>query len=472
MEQGLSSQHENLMGSLKSAKYNQIDLKKAVFDTKLMPSQRSRAILLDKSNDSIQKAPYESNAKKVEKLVVEKDTLNVIDDDEYKPYVLDFYETNKQEKEEEEKEEEFPVVPVLPIEVPDHMKHLFFPQRPNHKHALHEEERRDSKRIKINIDSTTTSSSSWPLLNSSHNDLEFKATEEAVLHDKQQEERAKQAMLQTTQSLREDQWNDPMLMAEYAGEIFGHLYDSEPNTMADPNYSNLQQHEVTWGMRSVLIDWIIEIHFLFGLLPETLFLTVNIIDRFLSQRTVVLGKLQLVGITALFIAAKFEELSTPPMHDFLFMTDNAVSEEELIKAERFILQVLDFKLCYPNPLNFLRRVCTEEMNCDIHTRTLAKYFMEASCIDHRFIGVRPSLIAAASLWLAKRMLAKGKWNTSLTKLSGYAPEDLKSTVELMLDYLAQPVTHDAFFRKWSTKRCAKASIFVRDWINRYYVNNK
>ena len=160
-------------------------------------------------------------------------------------------------------------------------------------------------------------------------------------------------MLQTTDNLKSHQWNDPMMVAEYAGEIFGYLYDSEPHLMADATYALNLQHEVTWKMRSVLIDWVIEIHYLFQLLPETLFLAVNIIDRFLSQRTVVLGKLQLVGITSLFIATKFEEMACPTMQDFLFMTDNAVKEDELIKAERFILQVLDFQLCYPNPMNFL-----------------------------------------------------------------------------------------------------------------------
>ncbi|OAD00547.1 mitotic cyclin [Mucor lusitanicus CBS 277.49] len=277
-------------------------------------------------------------------------------------------------------------------------------------------------------------------------------------------------MLQTTQSLREDQWNDPMLVAEYAGEIFGYLFDSEPGVMADPKYANNQQHEISWKMRSVLVDWVIEIHYLFDLLPETLFLAVNIIDRFLSLRTVALGKLQLVGISSLYIATKFEENTCPIMQDFLYMTDKAVTEDEFIKAERFIMQILDFRLCYPNPLNFLRRVCTEEMNCDVHTRTLARYFMEISCIDHRFIGVRPSKIAAAALWLSKKMLVKGKWNSHLTKLSGYAPHDFRCTVEAMLDFLSQTVTHDAFFKKWSTKRASKASIFVRDWINRYYIN--
>jgi hypothetical protein len=288
--------------------------------------------------------------------------------------------------------------------------------------------------------------------------------------EREQETRAKLSMLQTTQALKEHQWNDPMIVAEYAGEIFGYLYDTELKVMGDPKYALHLQHEVTWKMRSVLIDWVIEIHYLFQLLPETLFLAVNIIDRFLSLRTVVLGKLQLVGITALYIATKFEEMQCPNMQDFLFMTDNAVKEDELIKAERFILQVLDFNLCYPNPINFLRRVCTEELRCDIHTRTLAKYFLEIACVDHTFIGTRPSKIAAASLWLSRKMLAKGKWNNSFTKVAGYNPEELRPTVESMLDYLSQPVTHDAFFKKWSSVKLSKASIFVRDWINRYYIN--
>lgn len=366
-----------------------------------------------------------------------------------------------------EEEEQVLIVPVLPIVVPQHLKHLY---------------RKDVIGSKRPIESVGEPSSLVPdkklRTSISHPNqffapnappLPFDINEETIQYEKQQEKRAKLAMLQTTQALRESQWNDPMLVAEYASEIFGHLYDAEVTTMGDPFYALNQQHEVSWKMRSVLVDWVIEIHYLFGLLPETLFLAVNIIDRFLSLRTVVLGKLQLVGITALFIATKFEEMTCPSMQDFLFMTDKAVKDDELIKAERFVLQVLDFHLCYPNPLNFLRRICTEEMRCDIHTRTLAKYFMEISLVDHSFIGVRPSQIAAAALWLSKKMLAKGKWNTTLTKFSGYAPDELKSTVESMLEYLSQPVMHDAFFKKWSTKKLSKASIFVRDWINRYYI---
>ena len=82
------------------------------------------------------------------------------------------------------------------------------------------------------------------------------------------------------------------------------------------------QKELKWKMRAILVDWIIEVHTKFRLLPETLFLAVNIIDRFLSLRVVSLVKLQLVGVTALFIASKFEEVMSPSIQSFLYMAED------------------------------------------------------------------------------------------------------------------------------------------------------
>lgn len=80
--------------------------------------------------------------------------------------------------------------------------------------------------------------------------------------------------------------------------------------MPNPNYMESQK-ELAWKMRGILTDWLIQVHVRFRLLPETLFLCVNIIDRFLSARVVSLAKLQLVGVTCMFIAAKFEEIRSP-----------------------------------------------------------------------------------------------------------------------------------------------------------------
>ena len=67
-------------------------------------------------------------------------------------------------------------------------------------------------------------------------------------------------------------------------------------------------------MRGILTDWLVQVHVRFRLMPETLFLCINIIDRFLSVRVVSLAKLQLVGITCLFITAKVEEIESLSFH--------------------------------------------------------------------------------------------------------------------------------------------------------------
>jgi len=168
------------------------------------------------------------------------------------------------------------------------------------------------------------------------------------------------------------------------------------------------QKELGWKMRTILVDWLVEIHSNFRLLPETLYLAVNIVDRFLSLRVVSLVKLQLVGITAMFIASKYEEVVAPSVKNFVYMADGGYSDKEILKAERYVLQVLDFRLCYPNPMNFLRRVSKAD-DYDIQTRTIAKYLMEISLFDNRFLGTAPSMAAAAALYLARKMLNRGEW---------------------------------------------------------------
>ncbi|KAI8979656.1 cyclin-like protein [Mycotypha africana] len=307
--------------------------------------------------------------------------------------------------------------------------------------------------------------------------LRFKANQQTIDADRKQTEQAqrkmdwvRKSMRSTSASFTDEQQKDPMMVAEYADEIYEHLYDTEVKMLPDANYLNVQSPEFSWGMRSILIDWVIEIHFLFGLMPETLFLAVNIIDRFLSVRQIALGKMQLVGLTALFIASKFEELASPLINDYLHMTDNNYNESQMKEAERFILDALDFRLLYPHPLNFIRRICSRDDFNDINVRTLAKYFAEISCLDEKLIAVRPSKIAAASVWLANKMLAYEKWKGTYRAHSGYATSELKEIVEIMLDYLARSDKHPAFFNKWKQENVSKASLFVKEWLRKYYKN--
>lgn len=207
--------------------------------------------------------------------------------------------------------------------------------------------------------------------------------------------------------IEEDDWDDPLMVAEYATEIFEYLRDLECRSIPNPQYMS-HQDDLEWKTRGILIDWLIEVHTRFHLLPETLFLAVNIIDRFLSEKVVQLDRLQLVGITAMFIASKYEEVLSPHVENFKRITDNGFSEAEILSAERFLLSTLNYDLSYPNPMNFLRRVSKAD-NYDIQSRTIGKYLMEISLLDHRFMAYRPSHCAAASMYLARMMLDRGPW---------------------------------------------------------------
>lgn len=180
--------------------------------------------------------------------------------------------------------------------------------------------------------------------------------------------------------------------------------------LPNPYYMD-SQTEIQWSMRSVLMDWLVQVHGRFGLLPETLFLTVNYIDRFLTCKIVSIGKLQLAGATALLIASKYEEINCPSLQDIVYMVDGSYSAEEILKAERYMLSMLSFELGWPGPMSFLRRVSKAD-DYNLETRTLAKYFLELTIMDERFVASPPSYLAAGAHCLARLMLKKGSWVSS------------------------------------------------------------
>lgn len=171
------------------------------------------------------------------------------------------------------------------------------------------------------------------------------------------------------------------------------------------------QTEIKWSMRAVLMDWVIQVHTRFGLLPETLFLAVNYIDRFLSVKIVSIGKLQLVGATALLLAAKYEEINCPSVQEIVYMVDGGYNQEEVLKAERFMLSMLNFALGWPGPMSFLRRISKAD-DYDSEIRTVAKYFLEVTVMDERFVSSPPSYVAAGAHCLSRMILGKGDWVSS------------------------------------------------------------
>lgn len=279
---------------------------------------------------------------------------------------------------------------------------------------------------------------------------------------------------QTNKPAKDEGWedldaedaDDPLMVAEYVNDIFEYMKELEIINMPNGDYM-ANQKEINWDVRAILIDWLVDVHAKFRLLPETLYLAVNIIDRFLSRRTISLSKLQLVGVTAMCIASKYEEVMCPSIQNFCHLADGGYTDVEILRAERYMLKVLDFSMSYANPMNFLRRISKAD-NYDIQTRTVAKYFMEISLLDYRLMEHPPSLIAAASVWLAREVLERGEWTPTLVHYSTYSEQELLGTAEIMLDYCLRPIAHQFFHKKYAHKKFMRASTYVIEWAHKAF----
>lgn len=265
--------------------------------------------------------------------------------------------------------------------------------------------------------------------------------------------------------------DDPLMVSEYVNDIFDYLYESETKNLPDSTYFTWQEH-MKPKMRAILVDWLVEVHLRFRLLPETLFLAIHIMDRVMSKVVVEVDKLQLLATGSLFIAAKYEEVYSPSVKNYAYVTDGGYTEQQILDTERFILQILDFNVSYPNPMNFLRRISKAD-DYDIETRTVGKYFLEITTIDNSFIGLKPSLCAAAAMYLSRKMLGRHEWDGTLIHYSGgYSKDMLSGAVKLLMDYLVDNVIHEEFFKKYAAKKYMKSSILARQWAKKMFQEGK
>ena len=173
-----------------------------------------------------------------------------------------------------------------------------------------------------------------------------------------------------------------------------------------------KQEDINEKMRAILIDWLVEVHLKFKLMPETLYLTVNLIDRYLEKEKIKRSHLQLVGVTAMFISSKYEEIYAPECRDFVYISDKAYTREQILKMEGDMLSKLNFQLTTPNSLLFLKRfvkVAGVHANPRTKTDLLANYLVELTLQDYKMLKYLPSQIAAAATYLSLKTMGANPW---------------------------------------------------------------
>uniref|UniRef100_A0ACD5YK37 Uncharacterized protein n=1 Tax=Avena sativa TaxID=4498 RepID=A0ACD5YK37_AVESA len=229
---------------------------------------------------------------------------------------------------------------------------------------------------------------------------------------------------------------DSQLCGSYASDIYTYLrtMEVEPARRPAADYIETVQTDVTANMRAILIDWLVEVSEEYKLVADTLYLTVSYVDRFLSANPLGRNRLQLLGVAAMLIAAKYEEISPPHVEDFCYITDNTYTRLELLTMESDILRLLDFEIGSPTIKTFLRRFTKsgpeEKKRSSLLLEFLGSYLAELSLLDYSCLRFLPSVIAASSIFLARLTIGPdtNPWSKEMQKLTGYRPSELKDCI--------------------------------------------
>lgn len=159
------------------------------------------------------------------------------------------------------------------------------------------------------------------------------------------------------------------------------------------------QPELSPTMRMIVVDWLVEVHAKFRLDPTTLHLCIHIFDRYLSNEEVSRSQVQLVAVTSLLLASKYEEIYPPMIKDCVYVTDKAYSRKDILQMESKILIKLNFNISEPTGYPFLLRFLFITDATPL-MESAANYYMDRMLQDPDYLKYRPSLFAAAAVCLA------------------------------------------------------------------------
>ncbi|XP_014285160.1 G2/mitotic-specific cyclin-B [Halyomorpha halys] len=243
------------------------------------------------------------------------------------------------------------------------------------------------------------------------------------------------------------------LVKEYAKHIYQYLQKLEVTFKLCKR--PLKNSQISNEMRTILVDWLVDVHVEYRLLQETIHLAVYILDKY-TQMDHSLNKttFQLVGICSLNIACKYEEMFSPMVEDFIWLCKTSFTKKQFLETEQKIMKAINFSLGRPPSVVFVRRFnMASKANKMQHF--YSKYFIDLVLIDSLFCDVKPSLVAASAVYLAMCIVNNRSdprlWNATMIHYSSYAYSDIKPIKSMLVRLILASKTtkHDSVKRKYA-----------------------
>ena len=242
---------------------------------------------------------------------------------------------------------------------------------------------------------------------------------------------------------------------EYFDDICQELFSNEDKYLVDPKYMS-NQSDINHRMRAILIDWLIDVHLKYKLVPQTMYIAVNLIDRYLEKNETNRAKLQLVGVTAMFIACKYEEIYPPDLKDFVYITDGAYVKQDVLDMEYKMLKSLEFNITFPTQWSIFE-IYKKKLDLDDKTFKLAWFLMELCLIDYKILKFKMSYIAASAILIAIKTL--GIYRSDFSSVIGIEENQLEECCKEIYNFYVYNSTHNlqAIRKKFALTRFNEVS---------------
>ncbi|KAK0594521.1 hypothetical protein LWI29_004196 [Acer saccharum] len=226
--------------------------------------------------------------------------------------------------------------------------------------------------------------------------------------------------------------NNDLYGIDYVEDIYK-FYKLVENESRPHNYMH-SQIEINEKMRAILVDWLVDVHLKFELSPETFYLTINIIDRFLAVKIVSRRELQLVGMSAMLMASKYEEIWAPEVNDLVCIANRVYSHDQILTMEKTILGKLEWTLTVPTHYVFLVRFIKASIP-DKELESLVYFLAELGMMNYDTIMFCPSMVAASAVYAARCTLNKTPlWTGTLKLHTGFSEAQLMDCAKLLVHF--------------------------------------
>ena len=214
-----------------------------------------------------------------------------------------------------------------------------------------------------------------------------------------------------------------------------------------PNYSNnifkfQEKENINERHRAVVVEWLSYINHYFNLSNETLFMTINIMDRYISKKKISLEIYQLVGISSYLISSKYEDKTHPSIEELSYISKNIYTHDNIISMEKDILNTLNFDIFFVSPYHFYSYfyIISELNNKKLFH--LGHLILEICLLNIEIMSYNQSLLAIGALLIARRCLQIKTGINNIKLFYNYNDEEIKEIQKKIVVFLSNIVYND------------------------------